>query len=159
MVNSLNKVILIGNVGKEPEVRSTQDGREVLSFPLATSEAWKDKSTGEKKERTEWHRVVIFAQPLVNIAKSYVHKGSKIYIEGTIHTRKWTDQANVEKYSTEIVLQSYNSVMMLLDSKGSQASDSSYSNSGGGHKDPHHFDNDKQKVEYEIENLDDEIPF
>lgn len=159
MVSSLNKVILIGNVGKEPEVRSTQDGREIMSFPLATSEAWKDKSSGEKKERTEWHRIVIFAQPLVNIAKNYLHKGSKVYIEGTIHTRKWTDQSNVEKYSTEIVLQSYNSVMMMLDSKGASSGHSSDSHSNSGHKDPHHFENDKHKVEYEIENLDDEIPF
>ena len=157
MVNSLNKVILIGNIGKDPEVRSTQDGREVVSFPLATSEVWKDKTSGERKERTEWHRVVIFAQPLVNIAKNYIHKGSKIYIEGTLHTRKWTDSNNVERYSTEVILQSYNSVMMLLDSKNAAHHNDSHPQAQN--KEPSHFESEKPKVEYEIETLEDEIPF
>jgi single-strand DNA-binding protein len=119
MAGSLNKVILIGNVGKDPEIRTTQDGREIVSFSLATSESWRDKASGERREKTEWHRVVIFAPPLVNIAKNYVHKGSKLYLEGALQTRKWTDQAGAEKMSTEIVLQNYNSVIVLLDARNS----------------------------------------
>ena len=157
MGNSLNKVILIGNIGKDPEVRSTQDGKEVVSFSLATSEVWKDKTSNERKERTEWHKVVIFAQPLVNIAKNYIHKGSKIYIEGTIHTRKWTDSNNVERYSTEVILQSYNSVMILLDSKNSAHHNDSQSQAQN--REPSHFESEKPKVEYEVEILEDEIPF
>jgi single-strand DNA-binding protein len=155
MVSSLNKVVLIGNVGKDPEIRSIQDGREVASFPLATSESWKDKVSGERKEKTEWHKIVVFAQPLINIIKSYVHKGSKLYIEGSSHTRKWNDQNGTEKFTTEVVLQSFNSIMMLLDSRNSQSGH----HDADGHKEPLHQEAIKDKVEYTVENIDDEIPF
>ena len=102
---SINKVILVGNVGQDPEIRSTQDGREIANFSIATSESWKDKNTGERKDKTEWHRVAVFSQGLVTIIKNYVKKGTKLYIEGAIQSRKWTDNQGVEKTTTEIVLQ------------------------------------------------------
>ncbi len=111
-------MVLIGNVGKDPEVRASHDGREVANFSLATSESWKDKN-GEKREKTEWHRVVVFAQGLVSLVKSYVQKGSKIYVEGSLQTREWVDQAGVKKYSTEVVLQQYSGSIILLDPKAS----------------------------------------
>lgn len=113
---SINKVILIGNVGQDPDLRATQDGREIANFSLATTESWKDKNTGEKKDKTEWHRIVVFSQGLVGIVKNYVKKGSKIYIEGSLQTRKWTDNNGVEKYSTEIILNNFNSVLQILSS-------------------------------------------
>lgn len=119
MAGSVNKVILIGNVGKDPEIRATQDGRELANLTLATSESWKDKNTGEKREKTEWHRIVVFSEGLVKIIKNYVKKGSKLYIEGSLQTRKWEDSSGAEKYTTEIVLQNFNSTLTLLDSKGS----------------------------------------
>ena len=115
---SINKVILVGNLGQDPEIRSTQDGREIASFSVATSDSWKDKNTGEKKDKTEWHRIVIFSQGLVGIAKSYLKKGTKVYLEGSLQTRKWTDAQGVEKYTTEVTLQNYNSTLQILDSKG-----------------------------------------
>tara|TARA_R110000737_G_scaffold219429_1_gene235498 strand:+ start:658 stop:1107 length:450 start_codon:yes stop_codon:yes gene_type:complete len=117
---SLNKATLIGNVGQDPEIRQTKDGKDVASFSLATSESWKDKSSGEKRDKTEWHRIVVFSQGLVGIIKSYVKKGSKLYLEGSLQTRKWTDKNDVEKYTTEIILQGYNSTLQMLDSKVSQ---------------------------------------
>ena len=108
MSGSLNKVILIGNLGNDPEIRSTNDGREIANFSLATGESQKDKVTGEKKEKTEWHRIVCFNEGLVKVIKEYVKKGTKLYIEGQLQTRKWLDNANQEKYTTEIVLQGYN---------------------------------------------------
>jgi single-strand DNA-binding protein len=114
MAGSVNKVILIGNVGADPEVRRTQDGRPVANIRIATSENWKDKATGERKEKTEWHRVVVFGA-LAEIVEQYVVKGQRLYIEGKLETRKWTDQAGVEKYSTEIVLNSFQSVLTMLD--------------------------------------------
>jgi single-strand DNA-binding protein len=113
---SINKVTLIGNLGKDPEIRSTQDGREIANLTVATSESWKDKASGERKEKTEWHRVTIFSEGLVKVAKSYLKKGSKVYLEGALQTRKWTDQSGVEKYSTEIVLQGFDSKLVMLDS-------------------------------------------
>ena len=112
---TINKVIIIGNVGQDPEIRLTQDGREIANFSLATTESWKDKSSGEKKERTEWHKISVFSQGLVNIIKQYVKKGSKLYIEGALQTRKWKDGNGIEKYSTEIVLQNYNSTLQILN--------------------------------------------
>lgn len=114
---SVNKVILIGNVGKDPEIRSTQDGREIANLSIATSESWKDKNTGERKEKTEWHRISIFNEGLVGVVKNYVKKGSKLYIEGQLQTRKWTDKDGVEKYSTEVVLQNFGGTLVMLDSK------------------------------------------
>jgi single-strand DNA-binding protein len=170
MAGSVNKVILVGNLGKDPEVRATQDGREIANLTIATSDTWKDKSTGERKERTEWHRVVIFNEGLVNIAKNYLHKGSKIYIEGALQTRKYTDSSGVEKYSTEIVLQNYNGQLMMLDSKGSGAASGggdsggyrapatgsdSYGSSAGGAPS---FNNNRPRSNAPAD-LDDEIPF
>src|SRR3990172_1819699 len=122
MAGSVNKVILVGNVGKDPEIRRTQDGRPIANINLATSESWRDKNTGEKKERTEWHRVVIFNENLCKVVEQYVKKGSKLYIEGQLQTRKWTDQAGVEKYSTEVVLQAFNGTLTMLDGARNGAS-------------------------------------
>ena len=118
MAGSVNKVILIGNLGADPEIRRTQDGRPIANLRLATSESWRDKATGERKEKTEWHRVVIFSEGLCKIAEQYLKKGSKIYIEGQLQTRKYTDKDGVEKYSTEVVLQNFNSTLTMLDTRG-----------------------------------------
>ncbi len=115
-MSSINKVILIGNLGKDPEVRSMQNGGKVANLSLATSESWKDKATGEKKERTEWHRVVVFG-PLADIVDRYTKKGSKIYVQGSLQTRKWTDKDGAEKYSTEVVLQGFSAELTLLDGR------------------------------------------
>lgn len=117
MSGSVNKVILIGFVGQDPTINSTQDGREIANLSLATSDKWTDKQTGEKRERTEWHRIVIFNEGLVKVVKSYVHKGSKLYVEGKLQTRKWTDNKGVERYSTEIVLQGYQAQIVMLGGK------------------------------------------
>ncbi len=117
MAGSVNKVILIGNLGKDPEVRTMQNGGKVANLSLATSENWKDKQTGERKEKTEWHRVVIFGQ-LAEIAERYLKKGSKVYVSGQLQTRKWQDQSGAEKYSTEVVLQGFNGELTMLDGKG-----------------------------------------
>lgn len=116
MSGSVNKVILIGNLGKDPEVRTMQNGTKVANLSLATSESWKDKSTGERKEKSEWHRVVIFGN-LADIAEKYCRKGSKVYVSGSLQTRKWTDQGGAEKYSTEVVLQGFGGELTLLDGK------------------------------------------
>jgi len=117
MAGSVNKVILVGNLGKDPEIRRTQDGRPIANLSIATSETWRDKGTGERKEKTEWHRVVIFNEGLCKVAEQYLKKGAKVYIEGALQTRKWTDQAGVEKYSTEVVLQGFNSTLTMLDGR------------------------------------------
>ena len=117
MAGSVNKVILVGNLGADPEIRRTQDGRPIANLRIATSETWRDKATGERKEKTEWHRVVIFNEGLCKIAEQYLKKGSKVYIEGALQTRKWTDQSGVEKYSTEVVLQGFNSALTMLDGR------------------------------------------
>ena len=118
MAGSVNKVILVGNLGKDPEIRRTQDGRPIANLSVATSETWRDKASGERKEKTEWHRVVIFNEGLCKIAEQYLKKGAKVYIEGALQTRKWTDQSGVEKYSTEVVLQGFNSTLTMLDGRG-----------------------------------------
>ena len=118
MAGSVNKVILVGNLGKDPEIRRTQDGRPIANLSIATSETWRDKNSGERKEKTEWHRVVIFNEGLCKVAEQYLKKGAKVYIEGALQTRKWTDQAGVEKYSTEVVLQGFNSTLTMLDGRG-----------------------------------------
>lgn len=115
---SINKVILVGSLGRDPESRSFQNGGKVVNLRVATSETWKDKSTGERKEKTEWHSVAIFSEGLCRIAEQYLRKGSKVYLEGQLQTRKWTDQAGAEKYSTEIVLQGFNANLTLLDGPG-----------------------------------------
>ncbi len=117
MAGSVNKVILVGNLGADPEIRNMQDGRPVCNLRIATSESWRDKSSGERRERTEWHRVVIFNEGLCRIAEQYLKKGAKVYIEGQIQTRKWQDQSGQDRYSTEIVLHGFNSTLTMLDSR------------------------------------------
>src|ERR1044072_8598135 len=131
MAGSVNKVILVGNLGKDPEVRRMQDGRPVVNMSVATSESWRDKATGERKEKTEWHRVVIFNEGLAKIAEQYLKKGSKVYLEGQLQTRKWTDQQGVEKYSTEVVLQGFNSALTMLDRAGGGGGGGDYGSDGG----------------------------
>ena len=123
MAGSVNKVILVGNLGRDPEVRQLQDGNPVVNLSLATSENWRDKASGERRERTEWHRIVIFNEHLADIAQKYLHKGSKIYVEGQLQTRKWTDQDGRDRYSTEIVLQRFRGELTMLDTRGSEGGD------------------------------------
>jgi single-strand DNA-binding protein len=130
MAGSVNKVILIGNLGRDPEVRFSQDGKKIVNFSIATSESWKDKSTGERREKTEWHRIVVFSEGLAGIAERFLKKGSKVYIEGALQTRKWTGNDGVEKYSTEVVLQGFNSTLTMLDSRSEGGG-----GSGGGYSD------------------------
>src|SRR5688572_8929626 len=118
MAGSVNKVILVGNLGKDPEVRRMGSGEPVVNLSLATSESWRDKATGERKEKTEWHRVVIFNENIARVAEQYLKKGSKVYVEGQLQTRKWTDQSGQEKYSTEVVIQRFRGDLTLLDGRG-----------------------------------------
>ena len=118
MAGSVNKVILVGNLGADPEVRQTQDGRPIVNLRVATSDSWRDKGTGERREKTEWHRVVIFNEGLCRIAEQYLKKGSKVYLEGSLQTRKWQDQSGQDRYSTEVVLQGFNSALTMLDARG-----------------------------------------
>lgn len=117
MSGSINKVILVGNLGADPEVRHTQDGKPICNLRIATSDSWRDKATGERREKTEWHRVVIFNEGLSRIAEQYLRKGSKVYLEGSLQTRKWEDQSGQERYTTEVVLQGFNSALAMLDTK------------------------------------------
>jgi single-strand DNA-binding protein len=142
---TINKVIIIGNLGQDPEIRKTQDGREIANFSIATSEKWFDKSTGEKKEKTEWHKISVFSQGLVDIIKQYVKKGSKLYIEGALQTRKWKDGNGIEKYSTEIVLQNFNSTLQILNSSGKEIDKHSIEKGNG--------------YAPQAEDFNDEIPF
>ena len=137
MAGSVNKVILVGNLGKDPEVRRMQNGNPVVNLTVATSDSWRDKATGERKEKTEWHRVVIFSEGLAKVAEQYLKKGAKVYIEGALQTRKWTDPQGVEKYSTEIVLQGFNSTLTMLDGRagggaGAGGGGDSYGGDDGG---------------------------
>ena len=132
MAGSVNKVILVGNLGKDPEIRRTQDGRPIANLSIATSETWRDKNSGERKEKNEWHRVVIFNEGLCKVAEQYLKKGAKVYIEGALQTRKWTDQAGVEKYSTEVVLQGFNSTLTMLDGRSGGGGGSFGSDDSGG---------------------------
>ncbi len=132
MAGSVNKVILIGNVGKDPEIRRTQDGRPIANLSIATSESWKDKTSGEKREKTEWHRVVIFNENLCRVVEQFVKKGAKLYVEGQLQTRKWTDPQGVEKYSTEVVLQGFNCILTMLDSRNAGAGAGAGMQDGGG---------------------------
>jgi len=148
MAGSVNKVILIGNLGKDPEIRHTQDGSPIANLTIATSDTWKDRATGERKERTEWHRVVIFNEHLCKVAENYLKKGSKVYVEGSLQTRKWTDNQGVEKYTTEVVLQRFNGELTMLDS-GKNSDDES----------PQHSRNTGQTTGMNSGGFDDEIPF
>jgi single-strand DNA-binding protein len=118
MAGSVNKVILVGNLGKDPEVRSMNDGNKIVSFSIATGESWRDKATGERKEKTEWHKVVVFNEALGKVAESYLRKGSKVYIEGALQTRKWVNKEGVDQFTTEVVLQRYQGALTMLDGKG-----------------------------------------
>ena len=118
MAGSVNKVILVGNLGKDPEVRSTQDGSKIVNLTLATSETWNDRASGERKERTEWHRVVIFNDRIADVAERFLKKGAKIYVEGALQTRKWTDQQGQERYTTEVVIGRFNGQLTMLDTRG-----------------------------------------
>ena len=140
MAGSLNKVILIGNLGNDPDVRHTQSGKAIVNLSVATSESWKDKDTGERREKTEWHRVVIFSEGLAKVAQQYLKKGSKVYVEGQLQTRKWQDQSGNDRYSTEVVLTGFNGTLTMLD--------------GGGNP-----PNREQVQDLDNQALDDEIPF
>ena len=131
MAGSVNKVILVGNLGRDPEIRSTQDGTKVANLSLATSETWRDRNSGERRERTEWHRVVIFNEKLCEVAEKYLRKGSKIYIEGQLQTRKWTDQQGQERYTTEVVLQRFRGELTMLDGRQDGGGGGGYSDDGG----------------------------
>ena len=165
---SVNKVILLGNLGKDPEIRTMNNGNEVALFSLATSESWKDKQSGERKEKTEWHRIVCYSKGLIGIIKQYVHKGSKLYIEGTLQTRKWTDKQGVEKYTTEIIMQGYNCTLQMLDSRNSSGSNSGRSyNQGGSSSNSYNKSSNSTSSsssqsdggEFIDEKIDDDIPF
>ncbi|MEQ8282965.1 MAG: single-stranded DNA-binding protein [Parvibaculum sp.] len=158
MAGSVNKVILVGNLGADPEIRRTQDGRPIANLRLATSESWRDKNTGERREKTEWHRIVVFNEGLCKVIEQYVKKGAKLYIEGALQTRKWTDQSGVEKYSTEVVLQGFNSVLTMLDGKGGGAS-SGGDYGGGGSSDDFGGGSGGGGRGNFTQDLDDEIPF
>ncbi len=156
MAGSLNKVLLIGRLGNDPEIRTTQDGRSVVSFSLATSDTWRDKNTNERKERTEWHRVVIFNEGLSKVVEQYVKKGSRVYLEGQLQTRKWQDQSGQERYTTEIVLQNYSGNLTILDSSGDGSS--SIPSSSSSQLDQ--FNQTTSASSEEIaDEFDDEIPF
>ena len=132
MAGSVNKVILIGNLGRDPEVRHTNDGRPIVNLSVATSEQWRDKSSGERREKTEWHRVVIFDEKICEVAQKYLNKGSTVYLEGSQQTRKWTDQQGVEKYSTEVVLQRFSGKLTMLGSRGGGGGGGDYGGGQGG---------------------------
>ena len=144
MAGSVNKVILVGNVGADPEIRRTQDGRPIANLRIATSETWRDRNSGERKEKTEWHTVVVFNEGLCKVVEQYVKKGAKLYIEGALQTRKWQDQTGNDRYSTEVVLQGFNSTLTMLDGRGEGGgggvsrgggSDFGGASSGGGYDD------------------------
>ena len=136
MAGSVNKVILIGNLGRDPEVRTFQNGGKVCNLRIATSENWKDRNTGERKERTEWHSVAIFSEPLARVAEQYLRKGSKVYLEGQLETRKWQDQSGQDRYSTEVVLRPYTSTLTMLDGRGdNQGGGGGYGGDSGGYGD------------------------
>lgn len=132
MAGSVNKVILVGNLGRDPEVRHTNDGNPIVNLSVATSETWRDRSSGERRERTEWHRVVIFNERLGEVAQKYLQKGSKVYLEGQLQTRKWTDQQGVEKYTTEVVLNRFRGELTMLDSRSGGGGDFDGGSGGGG---------------------------
>jgi single-strand DNA-binding protein len=162
MAGSVNKVILVGNLGRDPEIRSTQDGMRIANLNLATSESWRDKMSGERKEKTEWHRIVIFNERLTELAEKYLRKGSKVYVEGQLQTRKWTDNAGVEKYSTEIVLTRFKGELTMLDgardgARGGGAGDPGY-DEGYGDPAPRSAAS-PARGRTATADLDDEIPF
>ena len=162
MSGSVNKVILIGRLGNDPQIATLNSGDKVVNMSIATSERWKDRNSGEARERTEWHRVVIFNENLARVAEQYLRKGSMVYIEGQLQTRKWTDQSGVEKYSTEVVLQRYRGELTMLGSRGDSGGDSDYQNSSmtGSSSSGAVGGNDRASVAPPMGNdLDDDVPF
>ena len=168
MAGSVNKVILVGNLGRDPELRSTQDGKRIANLAVATSESWRDRNSGERKERTEWHRVVIFNERLAEIAEKYLKKGAKVYLEGALQTRKWTDQGGQERYSTEIVLQNFRGELTMLDGApgrgGASAAppmDGSYDEGFGDEPSPRSGSAapSRGSARKPVNDLDDDIPF
>ena len=153
MAGSVNKVIIMGNLGKDPEVRNFQNGGRVCNFSVATSESWRDRNSGEKQERTQWHNISILSEPLVNIAEKFLKKGSKVYLEGQLETRKWQDNSGVDRYSTEIVLRPYKGEITLIDNRGESntANESLNNNQINEISDPNTIPN--------VDDFDDEIPF
>ena len=158
MAGSVNKVILIGNMGRDPEIRSTQDGTRVANLSVATSESWKDRESGERRERTEWHRVVIFNEHLVEIVEKYLRKGSKVYLEGQLQTRKWQDQSGQDRYTTEVVMNRYRGELTMLDSRRDAEGAGDYGGGAGGGRAPEPAGADRAP-EPAGADLDDEIPF
>ena len=156
MAGSVNKVILVGNLGRDPEIRRTQDGRPIANLSIATSDTWRDKATGERKEKTEWHRVVIFNEQLAKVAEQYLKKGSTVYIEGQLQTRKWTDNSGAEKYSTEIVLQKFRGELTMLGGRGDGGGSSG--GYGGGERSSGGRSGGGGRSDFSAD-LDDEIPF
>ena len=155
MAGSINKVILLGRLGADPEIRVSQDGKKIARFSLATSESWKDKSTNEKKEKTEWHKIVIFSSGLADISEKYLKKGSLIYIEGQISTRKYTDQSGLEKYITEIVLQGYNCQLTMVDNRGENFDSNNISSPSIENS----FETKNKEDNIQGIDIDDEVPF
>jgi single-strand DNA-binding protein len=162
MAGSVNKVILVGNLGKDPEVRHTQDGKPIVNLSIATSESWRDRNSGERKEKTEWHRVVIFNEGLAKVAEQYLKKGSTVYIEGQLQTRKWTDKDGVEKYSTEVVLQGFNSTLTMLGGRPGGEGGSSFGGGGDEFGQSSPLERPRAagaKPQNFARDLDDEVPF
>ncbi len=161
MAGSVNKVILVGNLGRDPEIRSTQDGTRIANLSVATSENWRDKNSGERKERTEWHRVVVFNDRLVDVIEKYLKKGAKVYLEGALQTRKWTDNSGQERYTTEVVLQRYRGELTMLDGRGGgmgEGGGGSYEPEEGGYVGGGAGDQPRER-QRPVQELDDEIPF
>ena len=152
----LNKAMIIGNVGRDPDVRTTQDGKDIINFSVATSESWKDKQSGERKVKTEWHRVVVFAQPLTNIVRDRVRKGSKVYVEGAIQTRRWVDQSNNERFTTEVVVYPYTGIVRLLDPPPNHGGNEYHNHNSSVPKEPSSMSIDHGSA---VAVVDDEIPF
>ena len=170
MAGSVNKVILVGNLGADPEIRRTQDGRPIANLRIATSESWRDRNSGERRERTEWHRVVIFNEGLCKVAENYLRKGSKVYIEGQLQTRKWQDQSGQDRYSTEVVLQGFGSTLTMLDGRdGASGGGGGGGGYGGGYDQGGGYDSGPQDDRFgggqgggsgpSSRDMDDEIPF
>ena len=164
MAGSVNKVILLGNLGQDPDIRTMQNGKKVCTFSIATSNSWKDKDTGEKKEKTEWHRVVVFNEGLVGIVENYIKKGTKLYIEGSLQTRKWTDDSGTEKYTTEVVIQGYGGRIDIVSAKGNNQEQSEnqdvLENNDVAKKAIDPKDNKEQSIDDKSDNLNEEdIPF
>ncbi len=158
MAGSVNKVILVGNLGRDPEVRHGQEGMKIVNLSVATSESWRDKTTGERKDKTEWHRVVIMNERVAEIAEKYLKKGSKVYVEGQIQTRKWTDQAGQERYTTEVLLSRFKGELTLLDSRSSNGDDGDFGGGSGGYSAPA-SQNQNSPSGSSFGGLDDDIPF